>query len=53
VDVDDGQLADFCQACEVVNVPALTCFVGGRRVNTVVGSRPAEVLRTTFAALLR
>ena len=51
-DVDDAGLAAFCEACGVVNVPALGCFVRGRRVKTVVGSRPAEVLRAEFAALL-
>jgi thioredoxin 1 len=51
-DVDDAGLVAFCEACGVVNVPALACFVGGRRVRTVVGSRPAGVLRSELAALL-
>ena len=42
-DVDDPELATFCRECEVVNVPALGCFVDGRRVKTIVGSRPVNV----------
>ena len=51
-DVDDPGLASFCRECEVVNVPALGCFVKGRRVKTMVGSRPMNVLRAEFAALV-
>ena len=48
-DVDDPGLATFCRECEVVNVPALGCFVDGRRVKTVVGSRPVKRLRPSSA----
>ncbi|CEF48419.1 unnamed protein product [uncultured bacterium] len=51
-DVDDPELASSCRECEVVNVPALGCFVDGRRVKTIVGSRPTSVLRAEFAVLL-
>ena len=51
-DVDDVDLVEFCRECKVVNVPALGCFVGGQRVKTIVGCRPAEILRAEFAALL-
>lgn len=52
VNVDDEDLTAFCEACGVVNVPALGCFVGGRRVKTLVGSRPPGALWSEFAALL-
>jgi thioredoxin-like negative regulator of GroEL len=52
VDVDDKEMADFCRECEVVNVPALGCFVDGRRVRTIIGLIPAKVLREHFATLL-
>lgn len=51
-DLDEAGLAAFCEECEVVNVPALACYVGDRRVKTVVGSRTADELRAEFAALL-
>src|SRR5688500_8206034 len=41
-DVDDPDLASFCRECEVVNVPALGCFVVGKRVKTIIGSIPED-----------
>lgn len=52
VDVDDPDLMSFCRESEVVNVPALGCFVGGKRVKTIIGSIPADKLRAEFRSLL-
>jgi thioredoxin-like negative regulator of GroEL len=51
-DVDDPTLHDVCRECEVVNVPALACFVRGRRVETVIGARSAQELRARFSRLV-
>jgi thioredoxin-like negative regulator of GroEL len=51
-DVDDPGLNDVCRECEVVNVPALVCCVRGRRVETIIGARPAEELRARFRRLV-
>jgi len=51
VDVDDPDLMSFCRESEVVNVPALGCFVSGQRVKTIIGSIPADKLRAEFRSL--
>ena len=51
-DVDDPDLVSFCRECEVVNVPALGCFVDGERVKTIIGAIPEDNLRAAFWSLL-
>lgn len=51
-DVDDPDLLSFCQESEVLNVPALGCFVGGRRIKTIIGSVSDDNLRAEFRRLL-
>jgi thioredoxin 1 len=50
--VEDDELAEFVQECEVNNVPALGCFKDGRLVKTVIGYRTVDALRLEIAALL-
>ena len=38
-DIDEIGLVPVCQACKVVNVPALVCFAHGVRKWTLVGVR--------------
>ena len=51
-DVSDPDLVWFCRECEVVNVPALGCFVDGERVKTIIGAIPEDNLRAAFRSLL-
>jgi thioredoxin 1 len=51
-DVDDPELQEFCRDSEVVNVPALGCFVRGRRIKTIVGARSDDELRLEFTRLI-
>jgi thiol-disulfide isomerase/thioredoxin len=51
-DVDEPDLEPFCRESGVVNVPALGCFVRGRRVKTIIGARPEDELRAEFIRLV-
>ena len=37
IDVDKEELWDFCEKCGVVNIPAVTYFVNGKRIRTIIG----------------
>jgi thioredoxin-like negative regulator of GroEL len=51
-DVDQPDLVPVCRACDVVNVPALACFVHGQRECTLVGVRSTAELRRLVAGLV-
>jgi thioredoxin-like negative regulator of GroEL len=52
-DVEGPTLEGACRECQVVNVPALACFVRGRRVETILGARAPEELRARFGRLVQ
>ena len=51
-DVDDPAIAPLCEEFGIGNVPALACFVHGRRLKTIVGMRSEEQLRAELRGLI-
>jgi thioredoxin-like negative regulator of GroEL len=41
---------DICRQCNILNLPALVCFINGQLHETLIGLRPEEELEAKFAA---
>jgi len=40
----------ICRQCNILNLPALVCFINGQLHETLIGLRPQEELEAKFAA---
>ena len=52
IDADNPQYGDIAKEYQFRNLPALACFVRGKWVETLIGSRPAEELRARMLGWL-